>query len=228
MDPDDPLAYYYTAHPSTDAFDVDKDSIRSLPIHNSLPLPYPSRPTTPPTTPAKPKSRLLSYIPSSLTTRLFVAIVFLQTAIALSIQGFLFAQYYDLNTTFHLSTSSASEKRLPVNLAIFGLAHCFLLLMALDAVQSRNVIQIFGLVLFNALFLGYSIIQIDEIRVVFGDSFTAAAQPKVKKVPVELLTSLIPGMIGLCELGYLTLSWFVYKVRPTAFLIQPKPPFHTD
>ncbi|CED84969.1 hypothetical protein [Phaffia rhodozyma] len=158
-----------------------------------------------------PPGRLRSYVPGSLVTRLFVILVIIQTLADLAIEGFLLYQYYQLNTSFHLSTGSAAEKRLPVYLGIFGLAHLYLLLMALDAVQGRNVIQIFGIVVFNAMFLGYSIIQIDEIRIAFGTTFNADATSLVNGVPVLLLTSLIPAMIGLCEIGYIILSWFIYK-----------------
>lgn len=98
---------------------------------------------------------------------------------------------------------------LALSLGIFALAHLFLLVMALDAVKARNTIQIVGLCLFNAMFLVYAIIQIDEIRQVFDG--TDSDELAKDKIPVTLLTTLIPTMIGLCEIGYLILSWFCWR-----------------
>lgn len=79
------------------------------------------------------------------------------------------------------------------------------------------------------MFLVYAIIQIDEIRQVFDG--TDSDELNQHKIPVTLLTTLIPLMIGLCEIGYLVLSWFcwremgwdIYKVSPRrGFLTQGK------
>lgn len=39
-------------------------------------------------------------------------------------------------------------------------AHLFQLVLAVDALQAKNMIQIMGLLIFNSLFLVYSIIQV--------------------------------------------------------------------
>lgn len=42
----------------------------------------------------------------------------------------------------------------------FILAHCFQVVLAIDALSAKNTLQIMGLFLFNTLFLAYAIIQV--------------------------------------------------------------------
>lgn len=118
-----------------------------------------------------------------------------------------------------------------------------MLVMSIDAVKARNTIQIFGLCIFNGMFLVgpslpsafpqtispfppafsdlsldsvglqvYAIIQIDEIRQAFdGTDSDELSSSAASKIPVTLLTALIPSMIGACEIGYLILSWFCWR-----------------
>ncbi|KAL7410354.1 hypothetical protein BDY24DRAFT_344272 [Mrakia frigida] len=152
-------------------------------------------------------------VPGSLVTRLYVGLVVLQTVVDMAIEGNLLIQFLALDTTGPLTTSSsASSLRLPVYLGIFAVAHLFMLVMSIDAVKARNTIQIFGLCIFNGMFLVYAIIQIDEIRQAFdGTDSDELSSSAASKIPVTLLTALIPSMIGACEIGYLILSWFCWR-----------------
>lgn len=42
----------------------------------------------------------------------------------------------------------------------FVFAHLFQLVLAMDALAAKNMIQIMGLLIFNSLFLVYSVIQV--------------------------------------------------------------------
>jgi len=88
---------------------------------------------------------------------------------------------------------------LPVYLGLFVLGHVWQLLLGFDAVLAKNIIQVLGLCLFNTLFLVYSFIEIIEIK-----SLVAARV-------VGILIWVIPGMIGLTELVYLSTTYWIYS-----------------
>ncbi|KAG2132499.1 uncharacterized protein EDB93DRAFT_902672 [Suillus bovinus] len=56
-------------------------------------------------------------------------------------------------------------KTLPCYLALFILAEIFELIMALDALRSRNIIQLMGIVLFHGALIVFSALQIHETHV---------------------------------------------------------------
>jgi predicted transcriptional regulator with HTH domain len=61
--------------------------------------------------------------------------------------------------------------------------------------------------IFNALFLLYSIIQIREVQ-----EATAAASidAGISNVPIHVLTTIIPIVIGISEIAYIGLGWKIY------------------
>ncbi|KAG1756802.1 uncharacterized protein EDB91DRAFT_1325724 [Suillus paluster] len=69
-------------------------------------------------------------------------------------------------------------KTLPCYLALFILAEIFELLMAFDALRSRNIIQLMGIVLFHAALIVFSALQIHETRVaIFGCQAPCTTDP---------------------------------------------------
>ncbi|GAA5905459.1 hypothetical protein JCM6882_003167 [Rhodosporidiobolus microsporus] len=88
---------------------------------------------------------------------------------------------------------------LPVYLGLFILAHVFQLILAIDALIAKNIIQVWGILAFNTLFLVYAIVQIHEIR--------ALIEGKVLRV----LVWFIPGLISLTEVTYLATLWPIWK-----------------
>ncbi|KAG2750061.1 hypothetical protein P692DRAFT_20730427 [Suillus brevipes Sb2] len=63
------------------------------------------------------------------------------------------------------SFSDLGYKTLPCYLALFILAEIFELIMAFDALRSRNIIQLMGIVLFHGALIVFSALQFHETRV---------------------------------------------------------------
>jgi hypothetical protein len=99
---------------------------------------------------------------------------------------------------------------MPVYLSIFALAHVFQFIMAVDAVYARNTLQFIGLAIFNGLFLLYAIIQIGEIRGTLSLVDTAKTSG-ISRIPIEVLTTIIPIVIAVAELVYVGLGWKIYN-----------------
>lgn len=62
---------------------------------------------------------------------------------------------------------------------------------------------------FNAVLLIYSIIQITEIRESLGDGNDA--DTGIIKVPITVLTTIIPCVVALAEVAYIALGWKIYN-----------------
>jgi hypothetical protein len=141
-------------------------------------------------------------LPESVASRLYVITVLVETAIDLAIEG-------EIRVRFHTAeTDPTSTRKMPVYLSIFALAHVFQFVMAIDAVYARNTLQFLALTIFNALFLVYAIIQIGEIRRTL--QITPEASDGVSRIPIDVLTTIIPIVISVAELAYIALGWKIY------------------
>ncbi|CAD6580034.1 MAG: hypothetical protein CYPHOPRED_001062 [Cyphobasidiales sp. Tagirdzhanova-0007] len=96
---------------------------------------------------------------------------------------------------------------LPVYLGIFVLAHIFQITLAWEAIYNRNVIQVFGLCIFNLAFLIYAVIQISEIK-----QAVAGLDDRSLNTASKISVSLIPVIIAVAEIGYCGLSWYIYRL----------------
>lgn len=59
--------------------------------------------------------------------------------------------------------------------------------------------------IFNALFLVYAIVQIKEIREATSNTTASAS-----KIPIDVLTTIIPIVISIAEVAYIGLGWKIY------------------
>jgi hypothetical protein len=80
----------------------------------------------------------------------------------------------------------------------------FQFVLAVDAIYNRNTIQIFGLVLFNLMFLAYAIISVSEVRTAFQaiDRFSDS---------VAVYVTIVPIMIGVAQAFFCVLSFAIWK-----------------
>ncbi|KAL5490355.1 hypothetical protein ACEPAI_5188 [Sanghuangporus weigelae] len=62
------------------------------------------------------------------------------------------------------TSSRSSYKTIPCYLSLFGLAMIFELLMALDALKLRNIIQLLGILAFHVALIVFSALQVHEAR----------------------------------------------------------------
>lgn len=147
--------------------------------------------------------RILSALwPSTLATRLFLIVTFVEMLVNVVIMSILLAKG-QLVSTFFDSTRATERSTLPVYLGLFTIAQyvslimawssrspvhnsVFQLVLAAEAIFNRNLIQIFGLVLFNGAFLVYSVILEGEVRTTFE------AAEDVDDVSVKVLAAIIP------------------------------------
>lgn len=89
------------------------------------------------------RTTMASLVPPSIPTRLYLGLVLLQSLIVLAMLVLLTLHYYALEgTDFKFTEADAEEKRLPVWLGIFALAHAWLFGMAVEGLRARNVIQV--------------------------------------------------------------------------------------
>ncbi|KAH8117406.1 hypothetical protein DFH11DRAFT_1851754 [Phellopilus nigrolimitatus] len=91
----------------------------------------------------------------------FVAIIVINAAVVLTMVAIAFA----LVATNVDTSSRPSYKTIPCYLALFGLAEVFELLMALDALKLRNIIQLAGILVFHVALVVFSALQVHEARV---------------------------------------------------------------
>jgi len=82
----------------------------------------------------------------------------------------------------------------------------FQFILAIDAVVFRNTLQFIFLVIFNGLILIYSCIQISEVRSIFPSDQKGV----FSKVPINVLTAIIPSVIAVAEIVYIALGWKIY------------------
>lgn len=61
---------------------------------------------------------------------------------------------------------------------------------------------------FNAVFLAYAIIQINEVQVALAAASTTNTD--VLNIPIKVLTTIIPIVISIAEIAYIALGWRIY------------------
>ncbi|GHJ85629.1 hypothetical protein NliqN6_2031 [Naganishia liquefaciens] len=147
----------------------------------------------------------------------FLSLVIAETAVNIAIEGnLLFRFNHAIDSDNATSAVTQNKVRLPVYLSIFAMAHFFQLILAIDATIFRNTIQIIGLSIFNGLFLVYAVIQMDEVKTILGtaeDGSTITGETKysVLHVSVAVQTALILAVIAAAEVGFVILSWYIYR-----------------
>lgn len=95
----------------------------------------------------KPVKSIFRLIPSSWACRVFLLITLLEAGANISIVGVLYSRY---RLQSNVEGDVAKSRALPVFLGIFGLAHGYQFVLAVDACYNRNMILILGLLVFNA------------------------------------------------------------------------------
>ncbi|KAJ3752469.1 hypothetical protein EV360DRAFT_97410 [Lentinula raphanica] len=90
--------------------------------------------------------------------RLFVATL-LEAIVVLTMVGITFRMVDE-----HVSFTTSGYKTLPCYLALFALAEIFELFMAADALRLRNIIQLFGILLFHLALIVSAALQVHQTR----------------------------------------------------------------
>ncbi|KAH7104104.1 hypothetical protein BKA62DRAFT_693540 [Auriculariales sp. MPI-PUGE-AT-0066] len=144
----------------------------------------------------------VKFLPNSMACRLYILAVLVETIVDIAIEVDLLV----LLKSAESKDSDASVNRLPVYLVVFGLAHLFQLMLALDAVHAQNTLQFMFLAGFNVALLGYAIVQKQEISEIM-----IASAHGVAKIPVDAMTSIIIVVIAISEIAYVGLGYKIYQ-----------------
>ncbi|TFY67275.1 hypothetical protein EVJ58_g1737 [Rhodofomes roseus] len=136
---------------------------------------------------------------STRAQKAFVAIIAVQAIVVLVMISITFRS---VAVADDITFNTPRYKTLPCYLAIFILAEVFEMLMAFDALRLRNVIQLIGILCFQAAMLVFASIQIHETRAALATHLDLW-----HKVEPFLIVS--PIMIGL---SWFALMWFVREL----------------
>ncbi|KAI0034928.1 hypothetical protein K488DRAFT_83530 [Vararia minispora EC-137] len=147
-------------------------------------------------------------MPDSLSCKIYILVVLIETAIDLTIEGDLLIRIHDATESTEANAQTPTlARKMPVYLAIFCLAHIWQFVLAIDAVYARNTLQFIALALFNAAFLAYAIIQSSEIHATLSGVTDSNG---FSHIPVNILLNISPVVIGISELVYVGLGYKIY------------------
>lgn len=106
------------------------------------------------------------YRPNSIWQWAFILIAFLQAAVVLSFEGYVFARFQ--TELAPLANNKPEELTIPTFLTLFIFFFIYQLALVVDALRLKNTIQIIGLVILNLASMLYAAIQRDQIRDAFN------------------------------------------------------------
>lgn len=154
------------------------------------------------------------FIPQSHACRLLLLVVFLEMLIDVAIQANILWRYSKEQDSGAVSSDDYNARRLPIYLYIFVTAHLVQLILTAFAIRTRNTIQVIALAVFNAMLLAYAGIEVAEIRQtldVYPASEEVASAHKLLTLPLNILTGIVIGVIGLAEVIIVILTYFVWR-----------------
>ncbi|KAI9805878.1 MAG: hypothetical protein M1825_000492 [Sarcosagium campestre] len=152
------------------------------------------------------------YTPSSPWTWAFIGISFVQAAIVLGFESYVFARFQtDLN-----QIRGDPIRTIPTYLTLFIFGFIYQMILVWDALRLKNTIQVIGLCLYNLGLLIYAAVQIDQIkdqitdRPDYSPKFWAATRPYLVAIPciIALGTVLLSGVAWKL---YDEFAWTIYK-----------------
>ncbi|KAF7338311.1 hypothetical protein MVEN_02056500 [Mycena venus] len=136
--------------------------------------------------------------------RAFILTITLQAIVVLTMVGITFRKV-EVKVDFRQS----NYKTLPCYLALFALAEVFELLMALDALRLRNIIQLMGILLFHMALIVFAAIQIHETKSALVGGHDCTNSPNLINCPGpgSLWNSVQPFLIVVpCVIAF---AWFL-------------------
>ncbi|KAK9233920.1 hypothetical protein V1525DRAFT_436107 [Lipomyces kononenkoae] len=106
------------------------------------------------------------YVPNTTWSIAFLVAVFIQTAIVLAFEGYVFGQF-EANISADIGAAQRQDSNtvvIPTYLALFIFGEIFQVVVAWDSLRLKNTIQAIMLCLFNAAMLVYAGIQYEQIQ----------------------------------------------------------------
>ncbi|MCJ1484254.1 hypothetical protein MMC06_004422 [Schaereria dolodes] len=157
------------------------------------------------------------YVPTSAWTWAFVAVAFIQAAVVLGFEAYVFAVFQgELRPD---GDHQQYERTIPTFLTLYIFGFIYQLFLVYDALRLKNTIQIIGLCMYNMLLLIYAAVQMDQIRSavlflnLFGDislDVWAKTRPFLVAIPCVLALGTTLMSIVAWKL-YDEFAWTIYK-----------------
>ncbi|KAK9466463.1 hypothetical protein V1512DRAFT_169266 [Lipomyces arxii] len=165
-------------------------------------------------------------IPRTVWSISFLVIVFVQAAIVLAFEGYVFGKF-EANISADINTDQAETTvAIPTYLALFIFSQVYQLVLTVDALRLKNTIQVTGLCLFNAAMLVYAGIQYEQIkqashelsnlRLVTGEGYVldGSAWGDIEGFLIAIISIIGVGsfvMGYICFQLYKEFGWSIYK-----------------
>lgn len=134
--------------------------------------------------------------------------------IDVAIQANILWRYNEEMDSGAIDSDDYNARRLPIYLYIFVTAHLLQLILTVTAIRTRNTIQVIALAVFNGMLLAYAGIEVAEIRQtldVVPASADVAGAHRLLTLPLNILTGIVVGVIGLAEVVIVVLTYFVWR-----------------
>ncbi|MCJ1378836.1 hypothetical protein MMC17_001935 [Xylographa soralifera] len=153
------------------------------------------------------------YKPDSVWTWAFILITFIQAAIVLAFEGYVFAIFEESLTARSRAVSATSTqaytRTIPTFLTLFIFGLLYQLVLVWDALRMKNTIQVIGLCSYNVGLLIYAGVQIDQIKTATGMLSDTSTIPDIWDDLAPFLKA-IPGVIALGLVLMTGVAWKLY------------------
>ncbi|KAI9785991.1 MAG: hypothetical protein M1839_008257 [Geoglossum umbratile] len=159
------------------------------------------------------------YKPNTLWTWTFLIVAFIQAAVVLAFEGFVFATFQQ--ALKEEATKYPQSRTIPTYLTLFIFGFVYELILVYDALRLKNTIQVIGLCIYNGGLLIYASVQIDQIHraikalgewglVKEGSDVWATSKPYLVAVPCVIAFGTVV-LSGVAWKLYDEFAWTIYK-----------------
>ncbi|MCJ1479524.1 hypothetical protein MMC13_008210 [Lambiella insularis] len=150
------------------------------------------------------------YRPGSVWTWAFLLVTFIQAAIVLAFEGYVFGIFEESLTdaSRNPNNQGAYTKTIPTFLTLYIFGLLYQLVLVWDALRMKNTIQIIGLCAYDIGLLIYAGVQINELQAA-SDSLTSLSNPDLWQDITPFLTA-IPCVLALGLILMTLVAWKLY------------------
>ncbi|MCJ1253688.1 hypothetical protein MMC24_001500 [Lignoscripta atroalba] len=154
------------------------------------------------------------YVPNSGWTWAFIGVTFVQAAIVLGFEAYVFAAFQQ-----SLKPDTPAERTIPTFLTLYIFGFIYQLFLVYDAVRLKNTIQVIGLCIYNVGLLIYAAVQMDQIKTAVLTLLSAGdidleAWSKTKPFLIAIPCVLALGTMMMSVVAwklYDEFAWTIYK-----------------
>ncbi|GFG16759.1 UPF0658 Golgi apparatus membrane protein C23H3.04 [Aspergillus udagawae] len=157
------------------------------------------------------------YIPNSMWTWSFVIVTFIQTAITLALECYIFANYQ--SQLKEKAEAVTASKTIPIFLALYSFGFLYELVLVYDALRMKNTIQVIGLCLCNIGLLIYGAVQVQQVKeavsiltdnTAINENVWGETEPFLVIIPCVVAMGTVLMMMVAWKL-YDEFAWSIYK-----------------